>query len=222
MDAFLRQILGMNITQILLGSTAAMLLAALILSFSAMKDGEKEDGRRVSAKELMDENARLQAEVDRLRGGRPMPTPQPAELPDAMSAAKLKELEERNRELEAAKEAAEKKQQQAEAETLAMNERASGQHDKAARRAKLISQAMVMAQVKEVAKIDGQVQFVVLDVKQSNVRQGTKLAIRRNTGIVGEVIITRMDAEATVADPLPNAVGKVDVKQGDELIVPPL
>ena len=139
-----------------------------------------------------------------------------------MSAAKLKELEERNRELEAAKEAAEKKQQQAEAETLAMNERASGQHDKAARRAKLISQAMVMAQVKEVAKIDGQVQFVVLDVKQSNVRQGTKLAIRRNTGIVGEVIITRMDAEATVADPLPNVEGKVDVKQGDELIVPPL
>jgi len=222
MDGFLRQILGMNTTQILLGSIAAMLLAALILSFSAMKDGEKEDGRRVSAKELMDENARLQAEVDRLRGGRPMPTPQPAELPDEMSAAKLKELEEANRQLLADKEAAEKKQQQAEAETLAMNERASGQHDKVARRAKLISQAMVMAQVREVAVMDGQIQFVVLDVKQSNVRQGTKLAIRRNTGIVGEVIITRMDAEATVADPLPNAVGKVDVKQGDELIIPPL
>lgn len=212
----------MNVTQILLGSTAVVLLTALVLSFGAMKNGEKEDGRRVSAQELLDENARLQIEVDRLRGARPMPKPQPAELPDTMSTTKLKELEEQNKQLLADKAAAEMKQQQAEAETLAMNERASGQRDKTARRAKLISQAMVMAQVSEVAEVDGQIQFVVLDVKQSNVRQGTKLAIRRNTGIVGEVIITRMDAEATVADPLPNVEGKVDIKQGDELIVAPL
>ena len=130
------------------------------------------------------------------------------------------QLEEQNRKLLADKEAAEKKQKQAEAETLAMNERASGQHDKQARRAKMIAQAMLMAQVKEVAKVDGKIQFVVLDVKQSNVRMGSRLAIRRNTGIVGEVEITRMDAEATVADPLPNAVGKIDIKQGDELIIP--
>lgn len=210
----------MNITQILLGSTAAMLVAALILSYSAMKDGEGEDGRRQTAKELIDENARLQAELDRMRGGQPMAAPQPAEKPDSMSATKLRELEEQNRKLLADKEAAEKKQKQAEAETLAMNERASGQHDKQARRAKLIAQAMLMAQVKEVAKVDGKIQFVVLDVKQSNVRMGSRLAIRRNTGIVGEVEITRMDAEATVADPLPNAVGKIDIKQGDELIIP--
>lgn len=212
----------MNITQILLGSTAAMLLAALILSFSAMKDGEKEDVRRMSAKELIDENARLQAEVERLRGGRPMATPQPADLPDTMSVAKLKELEAENKQLQEAKEAAEKKQQQAEAETLAMNERASDQHDKTARRAKLIGHAMVMAQVKEVVVENDQIQFVVIDVKQSNVRLGSRLAIRRNTGIVGEVVVSRMDAEATFADPLPNVEGKIDIKQGDELIVPPL
>jgi len=172
---FSSRFIGMNITQILLGSTAVMLLIALVLSFSAMKDGEKEDGRRVSAQELIDENARLQIEVDRLRGARPIPTPQPAELPDAMSTAKLKQLEEQNKQLLADKAAAEMKQQQAEAETLAMNERASGQRDKATRRANLIGQAMGMAQVSEVAEVDGQIQFVVLDVKQSNVRQGTKL-----------------------------------------------
>lgn len=210
----------MNITQILLGSTAAMLVAALVLSYSAMKDGESEDGRRQSARELMDENARLKAELDRLRGGQPVAAVQPADMPESMSEARLRELEAQNKKLLEAKEAAEKKQKQAEAETLAMNERASGRHDKEARRAKLISQAMVMAQVKEVAEVDGKVQFVVLDVKQSNVRMGSRLAIRRNTGIVGEVVVTRMDAEATVADPLPNAVGKIDVKEGDELIVP--
>jgi len=151
-----------------------------------------------------------------------MPTPEPAEIPDSMSAAKLRELEEQNKQLLAAKEAAEKKQQQAEAETLGMNERAVEQNDKAARRARLISQAMLMAQVKEVVLENGQVQFVVIDVKQSNVRMGSRLAIRRNTGIVGEVVVSRMDAEATFADPLPNAVGEIDIKQGDELIVPPL
>lgn len=212
----------MNITQILLGSTAALLLVALTLSFSAMKNGEREDGRRLSAKDLIDENARLQAELDRYRGAAPAPRPQPAEVPDSMSEAKLRELEQQNQQLIAAKKAAEQKQEQAEAETLAMNERAAGQHDKTARRAKLIGQAMLMAQVKEVAAVEGQIQFVVLDVKQNNVRVGSRLAIRRNTGIVGEVLVTRMDAEATVADPLPNAVGEIDIKQGDELIVPPL
>ena len=57
----------MNITHILLGSTAAMLIAALILSYSAMKGGEAEDGRRTSAKALMEENFRLQAEIARMR-----------------------------------------------------------------------------------------------------------------------------------------------------------
>ena len=212
----------MNITQILLGATAALLLVALTLSFSSMKDGEKEDGRRLTAKELIDENARLQAELDRYRGAAPAPTPQPAEVPDSMSETKLRELERQNQELLAAKAAAEEKQQQAEAETLAMNERAAGRHDKAARRAKLIGQAMLMAQVKEVVILDGQIQFAVLDVKQSNVRVGSRLAIRRNTGIVGEVVVSSMEVDSTVADPLPNAVGEIDIKKGDELIVPPL
>ena len=67
----------MNITQILLGSTAAMLLAALILSYGAMKGGEAEDGRKHSATELLQENVRLQAEVTRLRTGQPAPSAVP-------------------------------------------------------------------------------------------------------------------------------------------------
>ena len=54
----------MNITQILLGSTAAMLLVALVLSYTAMKNGEKEDSRVHEAKALTEANARLQAEID--------------------------------------------------------------------------------------------------------------------------------------------------------------
>ena len=88
----------MNITQILLGSTAAMLLAALILSYGAMKGGEAEDGRKHSATELLQENVRLQAEVTRLRTGQLAPSAAPQiDTPDSMSAAKLSEIEEQNK-----------------------------------------------------------------------------------------------------------------------------
>ncbi|MBK1831977.1 hypothetical protein JIN77_14670 [Verrucomicrobiaceae bacterium R5-34] len=212
----------MNITQILLGSTAAMLLAALILSYSAMRDGEVEDGYRQTAKELMDENSRLQAELERLRGAAPTAAPTPAEKPDSMTAAELDALKKENKRLQEEKIAAEEKRKQAEAETLAMNERSVGQRDKEARRARLIANAMVMAQVTEVPEDNGVIPFVVINVKHTNVRVGTRLAIRRNTGIVGEVIVTRIDDEAQIADPLPNPVGKIDIKVGDELIVAPL
>jgi len=212
----------MNITQILLGSTAAMLIAALILSYSAMRDGEVEDGYRQTAKELIDENARLKADLDRGRGAAPTAAPLPAEKPATMTAGELDALKQENKRLQEEKLAADKKREQAEAETLAMNERSVGQRDKEARRARLISKAMLMAQVTEVPEQDGVIQFVVINVKQSNVRVGTRLAIRRNTGIVGEVVVSRLDADAQIADPLPNPVGKIDIKVGDELIIPPL
>ena len=109
----------MNVTQILLGSTAAMLLVALILSYSAMRNGEAEDGREHNATELMQENARLQAEIDRLRSGRPIAAPvAKVEKPDGMSESKLKEIEEQNRLLREQLETTKKQKEQAEQETL--------------------------------------------------------------------------------------------------------
>ena len=87
----------MNVTQILLGSTAAMLLAALILSYGAMRGGEAADGRKHSASELMQENARLQSEIDRLRRGQPIAGAIPQiESPESISETKLREIEEQN------------------------------------------------------------------------------------------------------------------------------
>ena len=57
----------MNITQILLGATAAMLLAALGLSYMSMRDGEAGDSRKQKAVELLQENASYEAELKRLR-----------------------------------------------------------------------------------------------------------------------------------------------------------
>ncbi|MBT8037149.1 MAG: OmpH family outer membrane protein [Verrucomicrobiae bacterium] len=215
----------MNITQILLGSTAAMLLVALILSYSAMKGGEAEDGRKHTAVELMQENARLQAEIDRLRRGLPVAgSVNEIDPPESMSQSKLKEIEEQNALLREQLAEADKKRKQAEAETLAMNERQSGKLNKEQRRARLISQAMLMAQVKEVAEQEG-IYVIVLDVKVPQaVRMNTELAVRRGTGIVGRLTVSNIDQENVFADPLPGTFpsGKIDVKVGDELIIPPL
>lgn len=215
----------MNITQILLGSTAAMLLAALILSYGAMKGGEAEDGRKHSATELMQENARLQAEIARLRTGQPSPgaTAQ-IDTPDTMSAAKLREIEQQNQLLQDQVAAEKKKREQAEAETIAMTERQSGKLNKEERRARMIAQAMLMAQVKEVAEQEG-IYVIVLDVKMTqSVRMGTELAIRRGTGIIGRLSVSNIADGNVFADPLPGTFpgGDIDVKVGDELIIPPL
>ena len=216
----------MNITHILLGSTAAMLIAALILSYSAMKGGEAEDGRRTNAKALMEENFRLQAEIARMRTNQAYGGSQQAATPPAnMSVEKLGELEEQNRLLQQQVLAEKKKREQAEAETEVMTEREAGKQNKEQRRAKLISAATLMAQVSEVAQDQG-IYVIVLDVKVPNqVREGTELAIRRGTGIIGRLVVSRIDIDDNFfADPLPGSFpgGEIDVNIGDELIVPPI
>ncbi len=217
----------MNITQILLGSTAAMLLVALILSYTAMRNGETEDARDNTAKSLMEENQRLQAEIDRLRRGSPIAAPVTAvEKPNGMSEKELDAIKEKNRLLALQLEEAKKKEELAKKEAAALTERQAGKHDKQARRARMIEQAMLMAQVKEVAtdKETG-FQVIVLDVKmRGQVRIGTVLGIRRGTGIIGQLTVTSESEGNFFADPLPGTFpgGEIDIKAGDELIKPPL
>ena len=215
----------MNITQILLSATAAMLLAALGLSYMSMRNGEEGDSRKQRAVELLQEGATYEAELKRLRSGQPLTSPViPIDPPAQISAAQLQELEIKNKLLREQILRSEKKAQQAEDETLAMNERHVAKYDKTARRAKLIGQARLMAQVKEVAEQEG-IFIIVLDVKMpQSVRINTELAIRRGTGIIGRITVSNMEEGAVFADPLPGTFpgGSVDVKVGDELIIPPL
>lgn len=219
------QIGFMNITHILLGSTAAILIAALILSYSAMKGGEEEVYRHTNAKVLMDENARLQAEISRLQSRQVYQgSPQTINPPQNISSQRLVELEEQKRLLQDQLEAERKKRELAEAEAEVMTEREAGKLNKEQRRAKMISIATIMAQVSEVAEEQG-IFIVVLDVKVPNqVREGRELAIRRGTGIIGRLVVSRIDIDGNYfADPLPGSFpgGSIDVKIGDELIVPP-
>ncbi len=215
----------MNIIQILLGATAALLLAALGFSYMSMRSGEDGDNRKQQAVALLQENASYKAELQRLRSGQPLTAPvAPVIPPVTVSTEKLQEIEIQNKLLREQILRSEKKVEQAEEETLAMNERHAEKYDKAARRARLIGQAMLMAQVQEVAEQEG-IFVIVLNVKRpQSVRMNTELAIRRGTGIIGRVVISNIDEGAVFADPLPGTFpgGSVDVKVGDELIIPPL
>lgn len=202
-----------------------MLLVALFLSYSSMKDGEVEDGRIQSAVELRDENARLRAEIDRLRTGGTIAAPVPTvEKPDSMSESKLREIEKQNRLLNEQLEAMKKKTELAEEEAEALSERALDKRDNETRRARLISQAMIMAQVKEVAIDPNAGHVILIDIKMhEQVRIGTTLAIRRGTGIIGRLQVSSESEGHYFADPVTGTFlsGEIDVKVGDELIVPP-
>jgi hypothetical protein len=52
------------------------------------------------------------------------------------------------------------------------------------------------------------------------VQPGAILAIRRNTGILGQVKVSDVTAEGAIASPMPG-FGPVEPKVGDELIIPP-
>ena len=215
----------MNITQILLGAIAAILLALLGFSYTSMRHGEAANDRKDRAIALLQEEASYKAELKRLRSGHPItPSTTPIAVPVSPTEDKLKEMEIANKLLREQVLRSEKKAEQAEEETLAMNGIRAEKYEKAARRARLISQAMLMAQVKEVAQQDS-IFVIVLDVKMPQaVRMDTELAIRRGTGIIGRVIVSNIDAGAVFADPLPGTFpgGSIDVKVGDELIIPPL
>jgi len=214
----------MNITQILLGSTAALLLVAIVLSYGDMREGEQQHGLHQSASELMEDNARLQAELDRLRSG-PVATKAEleVEMPNEMTEVKLAEIEQQNELLRQQLASEATMREQAEAEAVALTERQSGRLDKEERRARNITIATLMAQVAEVAQ-EGEISIILIDVKiPDQVQLNTELAIRRGNGIIGRLTVSNISEGNVFADPIPGTFpgGATDVKVGDELIIAP-
>jgi hypothetical protein len=96
-------------------------------------------------------------------------------------------------------------------------------HDKDRARGETIRKAMLMARVKQYSEESG---FAVIDIMiPERVEEGTTLAIRRQTGIYGQVKVSQLyEAGQAVADPIPSTFyGEqgIDIQPGDELIIPP-
>ena len=216
----------MDTMKLLLGATVALLLGALAVSWQGMKNGVKNAPsdelarleKQVSELRAEQDKLALERQLQTLRSAAPVtPTPAPAEI-EAMKAqaeagkAAIQKLEE---------EKAKRDAKVADGEELEMDRRKLESTDIELKRARMIAQALLIGRVQEYvedAQYGGFITFSVLMPEQ--VQVGTILAIRRKTGILGQLKVSEVSADGAIANPLPGA-GTFKPEVGDELILPP-
>ncbi len=230
----------MNMMSVLLGATGLLLVAALVLSFGSMNSNV---GSEPSKKEI----AALRTEIEVLRAAEaelrllrqqkataasmaatPY-TPQPTRVPastvvaneDAENSAEIAALKQ---DLADAKAEADRQAKRAETfneeANLALQKKIESS-DSQRRQARVIAEALLIATVTQWSPDDG---FLVVNINRpESAQQGSVLAIRRNTGIIGRVQIAQIYPDGATADPLPGSFfgDTLDIKAGDELIIPP-
>lgn len=219
----------MDTMKILLGATVALLVGALAMSWNGMKQGvanaPPDDQLRMKQQieELNLEMQRLKAEREAIaiRPAAPTPPPAPsaAELEEAKAqlAAKDAELQQ----LAADKGKAERKARVADDENLLINQRELESRNQEMRRAREISDALVMAVVKEYQEDPQLGGVVAMEIKMpAYVQVGSILGIRKKTGILGQVKVTDITPEGAIGSPMAT-FGEFKPQPGDELIVPP-
>ena len=216
----------MDTMKLLLGATIALLLGALAVSWQGMNHGVKntppdEIARlQKQVKELRAEqdNLKMQRELQLLRS-QPVQTPATSEL----ESMKLQVAENKHalEEIAIRKEIEARDKKTADLEELEMDKRGLESKDGELRRARMIGEALLIGRVKEYvedAQYGGFVTFEVLLPEQ--VQTGVIVAIRRKTGILGQLKVSDMTTEGAIANPLPG-FGPVKPQVGDELILPP-
>lgn len=217
----------MNTITILLGATLALLLAAVVLSFQGMKEGVRNAPQ--------EEIARLQTQLDQLRLEqerldlekqlqlvRSNPAPETTGISDmekmkAELAAKEKEIAGLAKE----KAEAEKKADTYRDEAGFIGGRELEKNDNELRRARMIRDALLIGKVSSYIANAEVGNFLTIDVVMpEQVQPGVTLAIRRNTGILGQVKVSDVTVQGAIANLMPG-FGPVEPQAGDELIIPP-
>lgn len=217
----------MDTMKLLLGATIALLLGALAVSWQGMNTGVKNAPASEIArlekqvKELRAEQDKLQIErqMQQLRSDSPVtPATSAAEDIAAIRAqmeaqATAKVAEEANK--------ADRNAMVNDAEDVLKDRLKLEKDDKELRRARMISEALLMGTVKEYIEDPQYGGFITFDILMpEQVQVGTILAIRRKTGILGMLKVSDVTAEGAIANPLPG-FGPVSPAIGDELILPP-
>jgi hypothetical protein len=220
----------MDTMKLLLGATIALLLGALAVSWQGMTTGVKNTSPDEVAR-LEKQIKELRAEQDNLKMQRDLqllrsePIPSAAVTPERNAA----EIEIMKAQMEAGKLAIQKLEAEkalrnasvADAEELEMDRRNLESGDSELRRARMISEALLIGRVKEFvedAEMGGFVTFEVLMPEQ--VQSGVTVAIRRKTGILGLLKVSQVEMDGAIANPLPG-FGPIMPQVGDELILPP-
>ncbi len=220
----------MDTLKILLGATVALLVGALAVSYK----NAKPSGSTVDKSELSEVKRQLQEiqiEQDRLETERQRrmlqeasaqvaSVPTPSE--NSASIAEREAMKAQIAALQEEKEKAERDAETADREAAFVGGRMLESRDKEARRARMISQAMVIARVKEWVEDPQFGGFATIEViMQENVQPGTILCVRRNTGILGRLKVSETTIEGAIANPV-GTFPEARPQAGDELIIEPL
>jgi len=218
----------MDTTKLLLGTTIVLLLAAVGMEWNGMPQRVK--------KTSADETEHLRKQVDALRDdlnraalekqllqSAPTTVAPPAANRDELEATKqrLKESEDLRLALAEDKAKAERNAKVSDSENLELVRGELEKKNSLARETRLINQALLVAKVKECVNDPQTGTFITLEVIiPEQVQQNTILAIRRNTGILGQLKISSIVGNEAIANMLPG-FGTITPVVGDELILPP-
>eukprot|EP00903_Cladosiphon_okamuranus_P003664 g3662.t1 len=194
-----------------------------------MKEGERnapadEVARlRSQLEQLKIEQERLETDK-KIQQMRANPTPSvnaETDMEIAAMKAQLDAIEAEKEALKEEKELAEKKADTYRDEAGFIGQRDLEKSDGELRRARLIRDALLIGRIREYVSDPEFGGFVTLEVVlPEHVQEGTILAIRRNTGILGRVQVTEISMDGAIASPMPG-FGPVEPQAGDELIIPP-
>lgn len=218
----------MDTMKLLLGATIALLLGALAVSWQGMKTGVRNAPQDEIArlekqvKELRSEQDKLQLEkqMQQLRSSaNDTPHSATAEL-EAMKL-QVEKSKQALDELEQAKERTKRDKKVAQDEEGETAVRGLESKDSELRRARMISQSLLIGRVQEYIESPQGGDFVTFAVLlPEQVQVGGIVAIRRKTGILGQLKVSQVEADGAIANPLPG-FGPVKPQAGDELILPP-
>ena len=212
----------MDTMKLLLGATIALLLGALAVSWKEMKIGVRnapsDEIARLEkqVKEIQAEQDKLQLEkqMQQLRGSAAdNSTSTTAELEAMKNKIELQEIE--------LKERAKRDKDLARDEEGELAVRDIEGKDVELRRARMISQSLLIGRSREYVESPQGGDFVTFDVVlPEQVQIGATVAIRRKTGILGQLKVSDVTTDGAIANPLPG-FGPVKPQPGDELILPP-
>ncbi|MGL4398515.1 MAG: hypothetical protein ACRCXD_01490 [Luteolibacter sp.] len=216
--------------KLLLGATIALLLGALAVSWQGMTTGVKNTSpdevarleKQIKELRVEQDNLKMQRDLQLLRS-------ETIQAPAVTAAGNAAEIEVMKAQMEAGKLAIQKLEAEkalrdanvADAEELEMDKRKLESGDSELRRARMISEALLIGRVQEYVEDSEMGGFVTFEVLMPDqVQPGVTVAIRRKTGILGQLKVSQVEMDGAIANPLPG-FGPVKPQVGDELILPP-
>lgn len=217
----------MDTIKILLSATIALLIGAIVLSWQRSQEEVKNTppDQLTRIQQQIEELRREQDAISREKELRQL-REVAADPPVTSGEREALKAELAAKEAELARIADEKAKAERDAQTFKeeageFGRRELEKSDSELRRARLISEALVMGKVKEFAEDPQFGSFVVFEVVMpEQVQQGTVLAVRRKTGVVGQIRVSEISADGAIGNIL-QGFGNFKPEPGDDLILPP-